>query len=244
MEIKVEMKLKEIEMDLPYRKNDKFIQQMQMEGMKYEEAVRKDYDMNWKKIRREFQLMTRCMTAMIERIMLPTDTKDCWKLLIECVEENTDNNYKNLLGVYVIQVPLEIETFFSAEDYDKKKDVINKIIEAINKLSMQITFELTSIYDACMTIINNNYVNEWIWKKALKIHERSIQIKIRHDVNKLRIYMLILDKYNTVLEQNLLIDTIPDERIYGAYLGKLEKISENEVALITKSGEKFVQIVR
>jgi len=51
----------------------------------------------WKEKRRQFQLMTRCMTSMLERIIPRITTKDCWKILIECVEKPSGNDCINLL---------------------------------------------------------------------------------------------------------------------------------------------------
>lgn len=123
-------------MDWPYHINKEFVQKVQEEqGLGYEEAVRKDYEINWKEKRRTFQLMTRCMTAMLERIMLPVKTKDCWKILVECVNTCADNTYKNFLGVYAIQVEFDFETFFHAADYEKKGMIIDTLNEAINRIS-------------------------------------------------------------------------------------------------------------
>jgi len=54
----------------------------------------------------------RCMTSMIERIMHPIITKDCWKILIECVENTPRNECINLLGVYSVQIIFDVNTFF------------------------------------------------------------------------------------------------------------------------------------
>lgn len=81
------MKLKEIELDFPYKKNDKYISQQTTKGMTIEEAEAEDYQKNWKWERRKFQLATRCMTSMVERFMTPIVTVESWKIIIECVEE-------------------------------------------------------------------------------------------------------------------------------------------------------------
>ena len=70
------MVLKEIEMDLPY------VRDINPEQLS-EDDIKLDYELNWKEKRRRFQLMTRCMTSMIERIIPRITTKDCWKILVE-----------------------------------------------------------------------------------------------------------------------------------------------------------------
>lgn len=94
------MKLKEVELDMPYQKNEDFICRMQEDkAISYQEAAKMDYELHWKQKRREIQLMTRCMTSMLERIMQPVVTKDCWKIIIECVENlQKGSDYTNLQG--------------------------------------------------------------------------------------------------------------------------------------------------
>jgi len=53
--------------------------------------------------------------------------------------------------------------------------------------------------------------------------------------------MVFLNKQKIFVNQTLLISTLPDERVYSVYLGKIEQISDNEVALIAKTGERFIQ---
>lgn len=135
------MKLSDIELDLPYQKNEKFISSIQeSKTIEYQEALKMDYELNWKKKRREFQLMTRCMTSMVERIMSPIITEDCWKILIECVSDKENQGYKNLLGGYVVQVKVSLDVFYSADNHDKKKMIIGIVLNGIKKY--QIVFLL------------------------------------------------------------------------------------------------------
>lgn len=115
------MRLKELELDLPYCKNEEFIRQIQEnENIKYTDAVKQDYRLNWKQKRRDFQLMTRSMTSFVERVMKPVDTKDCWKIVIECVDGSAENGFKNLLGVYCIQIEFEFKKFQNLDVKQKK----------------------------------------------------------------------------------------------------------------------------
>lgn len=43
------MKLSDIELDLPYQKNEKFISSIQeSKTIEYQEALKMDYELNWK----------------------------------------------------------------------------------------------------------------------------------------------------------------------------------------------------
>lgn len=233
------MKLKEIELDLPYRKDNEFIQQLQeSKKLEYSEATRQDYETNWKEMRRDFQLMTRCMTSMIERFMKPINTKDCWKILIECVDENAEEGYQNLLGVYAIQIVFDRGQFFDASDFRKKEMVIDIVQEAMKRFSNSVDFEVDNINTACNEIINKNYLNEWFWGKSCSMGKKKARVKIIHDINDVKIYVQISEN-NILSEEKLLVCTLPDERSYGLFLGELRWMSKDEVALITKNGDVY-----
>lgn len=121
------MILKEIEMDLPYVQNMNRIKSLMNNQMDYEEAVKLDYEINWKQKRRDFQLMTRCMTSMIERLMPLVSTQDCWKIIIECTNDSTRTKCRNLLGAYVVPIIIEHdnEFFFKLDDLQKKEFTVN-----------------------------------------------------------------------------------------------------------------------
>ena len=227
------MLLKEIEMDLPYVRD---IDQEQLS----EDDIKLDYELNWRKKRRQFQLMTRCITSMIERIIPSITTKDCWKILIECVEKTTRNEIKNLLGVYCVQVPFDVNIFWEMNSLNKKKYVVTKIREAIRTIAQYDSLDVEEIENACNKVEDLNYVNEWYWNKPVKCNRISAQVKVLHEVESVTIYLVFKDSTKKSYKEKILVSDIPDERIYSKYLGKLEWISVGTARLSTKSGEYFI----
>jgi hypothetical protein len=228
------MILKEIEMDLPYVRD---IGQAHLSS----EAIKMDYELNWKAKRRQFQLMTRCMTSMLERIVPRIITKDCWKILIECVEVPSRRDCINLLGVYSIQVHFDINMFWEMNNLEKKKYVVKKIGEAIGKIAQYNLFATEEIQKACSEIVDSHYVNEWYWDKPVKLKQMSVQVKILHEIERVNIYMVFKDSIKNTCKEKLLVSEIPDERAYSKYLGKLEWISVGIARLSTKNGEVFIE---
>lgn len=75
--------LKAFDLDLPYIIDDENVESiMKEENCEYDDE---DYELNWKWKRRSFSLETRCITAMFERLIGKQKTKDCWKILVDCV---------------------------------------------------------------------------------------------------------------------------------------------------------------
>lgn len=227
------MLLKEIEMDLPY------VLETIREPLS-EDDIAFDYELNWKANRRQFQLATRCMTSMIERTIPRITTKNCWKILIECVEQPFSNKIINSLGVYRVQVPFDINLFWEMSSLEKKVCIIGKIREALMLIAQNDCFDVAAIVNACDEVVKNDYVNEWYWKKTIKSKNLSVQVKISHEVEAVHLYWVFRDSLKNVQIEKLMISDLPDERVYNKYFGKLEWISDGTASLTAKSGEHYI----
>jgi hypothetical protein len=69
---------------------------------------------------RAFQLQTRCVTALYQRLFPKLMTKDCWKVLVRCVNDAPKTQYRNIGGVYEPFVVADVEGFFHLNDSEKK----------------------------------------------------------------------------------------------------------------------------
>lgn len=215
-------------MDLPFIYSD---------DISNEESV-KLYQTTWKDKRREFQLFSRCMTSMIERLMPSINTKNYWKIIIECVEGIPKAEGIYMPEILFVQVLFDIDCFYKFDNYEKKKYIINKVLEAVDYLTSCGYLELDELKQTCDVIIKSDYVNEWLWKKPVKLKNKSVQIKVLHEVDKVSFYMVFKDE-DKIIEEILLVEDIPDEWVYSKYLGKLEWVSENKAQLTTKSGDVY-----
>ena len=242
MEIEIRSKrmiLKEIELDLPYQKDVQYIEEIQyLENIEYVEAIKRDYENNWKRLRRDFQLKTKCMTSMIERIMDPIHTKNCWKILIECIDGCVEEGYKDLLGVCVVQVKFDKQEFFDAAAFEQKKKVIDIVLQGMNQLDKIVDFNVTAIRSACESVVEKRYYNEWYWNKPVYYEDKYAIIKIIHEISDVKICMEI-KKNNVLIKDKILSVTLPDERMYNLALGKVQWVSKNEVVLITEDGKVY-----
>lgn len=84
-------------------------------------------------------------------------------------------------------------------------------------------------------------MNEWLWGK-MRLGKNVVRIKIQHEINDLNLFMMIFDQNDISVKEELIISTIPDEWVYGKYLGQLIKISEDTVALLDKYGKEVARV--
>jgi len=232
--------LEEIELDLPYvidtDRTNKIIKDKLCTP---DEAIKVDYEQNWKQKRRKFSLETRCMTALFERLLGKFQADNCKKILIECVDYAIENKILNFSGVYTVQVKFDYKSFSCSSKEEKKIKALNAIWEGINKVSKQNEWEMTSFKAVYSKICDINYVNEWVWKKTKNAEkDLSAEVFMQHEIDWMNISILIKDKFGKEIFLEKIISELPDEYAYSKHLGKLKWTSNRSVSLVNKKNDK------
>lgn len=239
------MYLEEFALDLPYLVDEERVNKI-MEEKEYsrDEAISLDYDTNWKDKRQVFRLETRCIASMFARLFERMKTKDCWKILIECVRDINEDRIVNYLGVLTIQIKFDYNDFVSKSDYEKKQKALELIIEGCKLVAENEGWDLEPFKTVYSKIVREDYRNEWIWKKPIKSKDKknSAELICCHDVKCVDIYIVLRDKKGLELARKKVISELPDEFAYARHLGKLEWVSSSEVSLINKDGDKIWNI--
>ena len=238
------MKLKEFDLDLPYIENELNIKNIiDKLSCSYWDAKKIDYNNTWKEKRRNFNLQTRCVTSMFERLFPDFNTDDCEKVVVECVGEITNENIINYLGVYTIQVKFDYYSFINQSIYDKKVSVLNLLLEGILKIIDLKGWSLQPFLETKEEIIKSNYMNEWNFKLPIKNSDKKYiaVVKCIHEVEDFTITLLVTDKNKKEIKFNSLIEK-PHEFAYAKHLGMVKWITENNVVLINKKGDTILNL--
>lgn len=233
------MKLRYFELDRPYVENRQRIEElMDSASLRYEEARIEDYNQNWKCRRKAFVYESKCMTSMFERLFKPVPTKDCWKIIIECMDKVCNPCIINLLGVYTVQVPFDFCTYEALNPVDKKKMLLVALVEGVSRVFHELSIPFCLLGDVVNKIERNHYENSWVWKKK-KIQSTTFSIQVEHQINKVDLFWNIENKDKSIRH---LIQTCPaHEMDYGAYLGKLE-VNDNFLYLLGKNNEAVSKV--
>ncbi|KQY94470.1 hypothetical protein ASD24_02610 [Paenibacillus sp. Root52] len=240
--------LKEFDLDLPYTINDEIIESvMRTQKCDYNEATKLDYELNWKWKRRSFSLETRCITAMYERLFGRYQTNDCWKVLIECVEDSSDKRIINDSGVWSVPIQFNLSEFSAKSELEKKKTTLQLLMSGIEKIAVCHNWRVEPFKETALKIEELGYLNEWTWKKAIKSPNKKCNATVicQHNVKTMDIYIAISHRDGTQVLLEKVKSDQPDEFAYARHLGELAWESDYEVALINKKGnEKFVVAIK
>lgn len=234
------MNLKQFELDLPYTPDEnKIFSIMNEKNCLRNDAIKIDYEANWKEKSRKFCLETRNISAMFERLFGKMKTKECWKILVECVESIGEERVLNFSGVYTVQVKFNYANFSDSNDYEKRQKTLELIMEGVKIIAKSEGWSLEPFETVFSKIVESNYSNEWIWKKAVKSADKkySAEIFCQHGVKSIDIYIIIRDKKGTEINRRKIISELPHEFAYAKHLGELKWVDVNEIALLNKKGD-------
>lgn len=203
------------------------------------EETKQDYELNWKWKRREFYLMNRCMMSMVSRLMPRIVTEKCKQITIGCVEKSPKDGFLIVGADCEVQVLFDLPRFYAMTTLEKKKYVIAKTKEALNKLMPSI--DVTGVLEACDKVIEAGYENVWFWKNPKKRKNVSVQLKVIHEADFINFYMVFKDAKTKKTDERFLVKDEPSEWIFDNYFGTLEWIDDKTAKLTTKNGKEFVE---
>jgi len=196
-----------------------------------------DYNKNYKQRNFNFRLQTRNITAFYERCLKGYKNDKCSKINIECVKTDI-REPGELDGIYTVQVIYNVDEFFKLDDLGKKKETLELIQVAMTQITEKEGWDKEVFDDAYSTVVSENYINEWVWKKQKNNPSRKYIAKVlcEHNIYSCDISIIIVNKSNEVIKKEVIVTEKPDEWKFGNYFGDLKWISKDEVVLISKMG--------
>ncbi len=190
--------------------------------------------------KRKFSLQIRCITAFYERLFPKFKTPDCWKVLINCVQESPKSGYRNFLGVYEIDVAVDLDRFAKLSDDEKKEWAYESLYCGIQELLDQTKWDSELFMVTFDKLREQKLQNVWVWKSVRSPSRNHIaEVLIEHDVQNCVISLIVRDRKGKKLKQEVVITELPDEWAYAQHLGKLIWRSDTKVVLKSKDSRQM-----
>jgi hypothetical protein len=232
--------LKDIDLDLPYQKNDGNIQKlMDMHSVTEAQAVRLDYEQNWKQKRILFRDQVRCIASLYTCLLGRFSTENTKKLIINCMEEPIDEVQTTRDGFTEVSVELNIESYLNLSNYEKKKMILEKIQDGVMLAASEYSWDRGIFNRVHARIQELNYENEYVWKRKLSPSRKlSAEVFCEHDLDSFTATLIIKDNESgEMLKSKKVLQERPHELIFTQYLGEL-RWNSDQMVQITYRGKK------
>ncbi|WP_137791956.1 hypothetical protein [Bacillus sp. E(2018)] len=232
--------LKDIDLDLPYKENNAFIGELiDKKAIQKKDAIRLDYEKNWKDTRMNFRDEIRCIADLYLRYLGRFQTKKTKKITINCVESINDE-IQNCDGFTEVEVEFDFRSYTEYEKEEKKKFILEKLYEGVLKAGEAYKWERSILKQAYKSVIESNYYNEYVWKQKISPSRKyTAEIFCQHEIDTYAVTLNIKAR-NTgeLVKSELLIVERPNEFSFVQNLGVLKWKSNTEVILFNKSKVK------
>lgn len=188
--------------------------------------------------RSDFRYQTRSLTSLYERCFdWQLSIGKAWKILVEVVPAVTHVRHRNLLGVLVVQIQGDPDSFLHlVDDHEKEECALNWLIQGLLKLSQELDLDREGFIKAADKVRELDYQNVRSWLKPRPSPEGILKadVVVDHRIHEARIIGRILDTEGMVLSEHFLIAEKPDEFMFAPILGSLHWIDSKTVELRSK----------
>lgn len=240
------MLLREIDLDMPFVKNEGFIKNLILnEGMEKQAAIECYYDTNWKKKRMVFRNEMRCIAAMYMRILGRFETLETRKIIINCVQAcKQELPITTVDGFSEVEVEVDLSGYFSLKNEQKKKFLLEKLHEGMLKTALHYHWQSERFNYVYLKMVEDQLDNVYIWtKKSSPSRKYQAEIHCRHDLDVFEISLTIISNGDSrVVKKEVLIQEVPNEFLFVPHLGRLSWVSESELCFFNRSGSRKIAV--
>jgi hypothetical protein len=237
--------LRDIDLDFPYVKEVGDIQRiMDKHSITEAEAIRFDYEYNWKQKRILFRDQVRCIASLYTYLLGRFPTESTRKLIINCMEQSADELHTTRDGYTEVSVELDMDSYFLLSNYEKKKLILEKIQEGVMIVGEKYSWDQEIFNKIAAEIHDRNYVNEYVWKQRFS-PDRKVKAELlcEHDLDHFTGTLNIKHgKTGELIKTKKILKERPHELIFTQYLGELTWSSDRTV-VITYRGKKSKWLV-
>ena len=191
------------------------------------------------KVQQRLTTESRCVLANFEKQFSKfkyRNSQNAWKIGVNVVKSITRQNPIVIGGCIEVQIVFDLEHYFDAKNFDKKKMILEMLWNGILVSVEAFKWGISPFEDAKKAVIESNYTYHWSWKKPKPSPSKHYKAEIfcEHEIECFGIYLVIRGPNNSILKKIHLIDEEPSEFVFAKYFGSLEWISDDSVVFASK----------
>lgn len=192
----------------------------------------------------DFFMQTKCVTNYFGRLNKKKISCGFYRLIIKCCKTPPDNNFVEMLGVCTVNVAFDYEAYLNLSINEKKACALCTLLEGLEIASSHFGWDMDVFYSISNQIVQNNYVNEWAWKKRLRNKDGGYYVEVIASVewDAFRLFVKLNNSQKELLCKKVVYKELPDDRLYLDIFGKVEWSSDTELTIYDKN-KKIISVV-
>ena len=202
-------------------------------------------DEDTRDIKSNLSFQTRCITKLYEKVFIKKyRTENCKQLNFFCGNYNEFRINECIDGFYDVQVPYDVQQFFSLSDEAKRVQTLNLLLESIMFVANEMNWNTQPFLEAYHKVKELKGINDFRWGKFIKSPDgkNKAYVWCVHDLYDFKINIIVKNEKNKIILQKEVISTLPDELIYLRFLGNLEWVDEKTIILRESYSKGFVTV--
>lgn len=187
---------------------------------------------------------SRCVLAHFERVFSPIDTDGVYRVIVKFTSDfNLAGTIEMSSAVLKYYKVFDIAEFKRLDLIQKKTSLLNVMYESLLELATQYSWSENHFTEAYQKVVAadlvNHYAQQVKWNRA-----RNLQASIfcEHEPEFFRGSLVIVDKSNQVVLQEVLFEEEPDEFFFNSRLGKLSWLHNGALRFANNQGVKEFQV--
>lgn len=207
-------------------------------SISYEDARIKDYEETTKWQSAQIASESNHVISLFLKELGCYDNDICSKINVNCYDGCKNELMGFVDGIGVVNCNFKYHEYKDLSIMDKQKSILNLIDNAFRIISKDIDWDMKPIDKAIDQVQKREFKNIGIALKSKKNKAKnySAQLLYNYQIDKIEFFMSIIDKNHNEIKCERVLKLMPESIIFKNYIGSIKWISNNEVALLNKSG--------
>lgn len=189
---------------------------------------------------RQISLFSRCVLAHFERVFQVIDTVDIYRIYIKITDDpSCFGDMEISCSVLKYYKPFDLVAFNQLDILSKKISLLDLVYNSLLELADKYEWNKDNFTEAYKAVVASEFVNHYVhqakWNRSRNLQARVV---CEHEPEVFRGSLVIVDKSNKVVFQQILFEEIPDEFFFNGRLGKISWLNNGLLRFTNNAGVK------
>lgn len=157
-----------------------------------------------------FNIMSTCVTGMIQRLMAPVRNDRFHLLTISCDSYSEETSVSCYDGYCQVSIPWDLSGFYDLDDYQKKKVIVDIVEAGLDVLEANGIVPVASPRKACAIVREVGYQSIWVVNEKRSASKLKASAIADSNTERLLVWLYVFGKGGQMMGRFLMAETGPE----------------------------------